>query len=80
MTTITIQIPGKAKSKLSAIVKELGGEIISVSTDKQTSKKVKLLNQIKQGLKDVKNIREGKTKSYSMSDLFGISNTFTTCS
>jgi hypothetical protein len=69
MTTITIQVPGKAKSKLSAIVKELGGEIISVSTDTRASKKVKLLNEIKQGLKEVKEIREGKTKSYSMSDL-----------
>ncbi len=69
MTIITIQVPGKAKSKLSAIVKELGGEIISVSTDRQASKKEKLLNEIKQGLKEVKNIREGKTKSYSMFEL-----------
>jgi hypothetical protein len=70
MTTITIQIPGKAKSKISAIVKELGGEIISVSTDKQAAKKAHLLNEIKQGLQDVKEIREGKGRSYSMSDLF----------
>jgi hypothetical protein len=70
MTTITIQIPGKAKSKISAIVKELGGEIISISTDKQAAKKANLLNEIKQGLQDVKEIREGKGQSYSMSDLF----------
>jgi hypothetical protein len=69
MTTITIQVPEKVKSKLSAIVKELGGEIISVSSDKKPSKKAKLLNEIRQGLKEVKDIREGKSKSYSMSDL-----------
>jgi hypothetical protein len=39
MTTITIQVPEKVKGKLSAIVKELGGEIISVSSDKGTSKR-----------------------------------------
>ena len=70
MTTITIQVPGKAKNKLSAIVKELGGEIISISTDKQAAKKAKILNEIKQGLIEVKEIREGRAKPYSMSDLF----------
>lgn len=70
MTTITIQVPEKAKSKLSAIVKELGGEIISISTDKTSTKKIKLLNEIKEGLKEVAKIRKGETKSYSMSDLF----------
>ena len=53
MTTMTIQVPGKAKTKLSAIVKEMGGEIISISTDKQAAKKARLLNQIKQGLEEV---------------------------
>jgi hypothetical protein len=71
MTTMTIQVPGKAKNKLSAIVKELGGEIISITPDKQqASKKAHLLNEIKEGLREVKEIREGKSKSYSMSDLF----------
>ncbi len=70
MTTITIQVPGKAKNKLSAIVKELAGEIISISPNKQASKKAQILNEIKQGLKEVKEIREGKARSYSMSDLF----------
>jgi hypothetical protein len=69
MTTITIQLPVKAKNKLSAIVKELGGEIISFTTDREASKKAKLLNEIKQGLKEVKEIREGRARSYSMSDL-----------
>jgi len=70
MTTMTIQVPEKAKSKLSAFVKELDGKIISVSSDKAISKKAKLLSEIKQGLSEVKEIRDGKAKSYSMSDLF----------
>jgi len=72
MTTMTIQVPEKAKNKLSAFVKELNGEIISVSSDKKVSKKAKLLNEIKEGLKDVKEIREGKAKSYSMSALLNL--------
>ena len=70
MTTMTIQVPGKAESKLSEMVKALGAEIISISSDKATSKKAKILGEIKQGLKEVREIREGKGKSYSMSDLF----------
>jgi hypothetical protein len=37
--------------------------------NKKLTKK-RLMNEIKQGLKEVKEIREGKAKSYSMSDLF----------
>ncbi len=69
MTTLTIKVPGKAKAKLAAIVKELGGEIVAISTSKE-SKKAKLLNEIQQGLQEVKNIQEGKSKFYSMADLF----------
>lgn len=64
MTTITIQVPEKAKGKLSALVKELGGEIISISSDKDNSKKAKLLNEIKNGLKEVKAMREGNAPTY----------------
>jgi hypothetical protein len=70
MTTMTIQVPGKAKTRLSAIIKEMGGEIISVSTDKQSLIKQKLLNDIREGLREAKEIQEGKSKGYSMSDLF----------
>jgi hypothetical protein len=70
MTTMTIQVPGNAKTKLSAIIKEMGGEIISVASDKRLSKKEKFLNDIRQGLREVKKIRDGKAQSYSMSDLF----------
>ena len=70
MTTITVQVPGKAKNKLSSFVKELGGEVISISTDNQSAKKAKLLNEIRQGLREVKEIEEGKANFYTMSDLF----------
>ncbi len=69
MTTITIKLPGKAKGKLSALVKELGGEIVAVSSNKDT-KKEKLLDEIRAGLKEVKLIEEGKAPFYTMSDLF----------
>lgn len=65
MTTLTIKVPSEAEAKLSAFVKELGGEVISAP-----SKKSKLLKEIKKGLKEVKEIREGKSPSYTMSDLF----------
>ncbi len=70
MTTMTIQVPGKAKSKLSAIVKEMGGEVISVISDKESLKKKKLLNDIREGLREAKKIQEGTSRGYSMSDLF----------
>lgn len=70
MTTLTIKVPSEAKDKLFAIVKELGGEVISKSTVKAPSKKVRLISEIKQGLKEVKEIRDGKSASYTMSDLF----------
>jgi hypothetical protein len=70
MTTLTIKVPLKAKDKLTAIVKEMGGEVISSTTKKEISKKNKLLKEIEKGLKEVKEIREGKSAAYSMSDLF----------
>jgi hypothetical protein len=73
MTTITIQAPGKAKNKLSSLVKELGGEIISISTDKQLAKKTKLLNEIRQGIREVKDIERGKQK-HTQCPIFSMAN------
>jgi hypothetical protein len=70
MVTMTIRIPKKAEDKLSAIVKEMGGEVISVVSDKESLKKQKLLNEIRQGLIEAKRIQEGKAKGYSISDIF----------
>lgn len=72
MATLTIKIPENAKSRLSELVKELGGEILSVSK-KDHLKKVKesdpVLDEIKEGLREVRAMREGKIESLSMSDL-----------
>jgi len=70
MTTITIKLPGKGKAKISALVKELGGEIVSVSSGKD-AKKAKLLNEIREGLREVKKIENGEAKFYTMADLLG---------
>jgi hypothetical protein len=64
MTTVTMTQPEKANGKLSAIVKELGSTILSELSDKK-----KVLDEIRQGLKEVKEIREGRAKSYLMDDL-----------
>jgi hypothetical protein len=72
MTTVMVNIPDDAKSKLSRFVKELGGEIVSGNKNvatKPITKKAKLLNEIKAGLKEVKAIREGSLQSLSMDDL-----------
>jgi len=36
---------------------------------KTSSKKIRLLKEVKQGLKEVKKIREGKARAYVMADL-----------
>lgn len=64
MTTLTVKVPYEARAKLSAFVKELGGEVITPSS------KGKMLNEIKKGLREVKEIQEGKLPAYTVSDLF----------
>ena len=39
--------------------------------NQEASKKAKLLNEIKQGLKEVRDIREGRVLAFSMADLLG---------
>lgn len=67
MTLRTIKVPANAKTRIAEFVKELGGEV--VSNKSKAAKKEALLNEIKQGLNDVKLIRQGKIKPFSMSDL-----------
>lgn len=69
MALLTIKVPQNAKSRLTEFVKELGGEVISVKREVPESKKEELLNEIEQGLSEVKQIRAGKTKSYTIADL-----------
>lgn len=37
---------------------------------KKESNKIRLLKEIRQGLKEVKDIQEGKAKAYSLADIF----------
>lgn len=69
MALLTIKVPQNAKSRITKFVKELGGEVISVKRESSDAKKEVLLKEIEQGLSEVKQIRAGKTKSYTMADL-----------
>ena len=71
MATITINIPDEATAKLSAIVKEMGGEIVMPkknTTKLSVQKEADLLNQIETGLKDVADIQAGKIARVSLSE------------
>ncbi len=68
MPTLTVKIPESAQNQLTELVKRLGGEVVSVKTSK-AEKKDKLLTGIREGLQEVKAIREGKLKSVTMDDL-----------
>lgn len=69
MALLTIKVPTNAKSRITEFVKELGGEVISVKKETSAAKKEALLGEIEQGLNEVKQIRAGKIKSYTMVDL-----------
>ncbi|GAA4778097.1 hypothetical protein GCM10023231_00700 [Olivibacter ginsenosidimutans] len=69
MALLTIKVPQNAKSRITKFVKELGGEVISVKRESSNTKKEVLLKEIEQGLSEVKQIRLGKIKSYTISDL-----------
>jgi hypothetical protein len=45
---------------------------MTVKSSKKTAEKARLLREIKQGLREVKQIRERKAKAYSMADLFDL--------
>lgn len=71
MTTLTIKIPDDAKIKFSALLKELGGEIVPAKKNisKNTEQKeADLLKQIEAGLKDVADIKAGKIKRVTLSE------------
>lgn len=69
MALLTIKVPQNAKSRVTEFVKELGGEVISVKRESSDAKKEVLLKEIEQGLSEVKQVRAGKTQSYTMADL-----------
>lgn len=69
MALLTIKVPQNAKSRITEFVKELGGEVISVKREPSKAKKEVLLKEVEQGLGEVKQIRAGKIKPYTISDL-----------
>lgn len=63
MTTLTIQVKDNDTEFLLEVLKRIDAKVI------QNSKKQELLNGIKQGLKEAKDIRDGKIESLSLSDI-----------
>ncbi|RBQ08997.1 hypothetical protein [Pedobacter miscanthi] len=63
MTTLTIQVKDNDTEFLLEVIKRINGKVI------QSSKKENLLNGIRQGLKEAKDIKDGKIASLSLSDI-----------
>lgn len=67
MATLKVKIPEASKSTFAKLLKEMGGEILSESSQKAKREKA-LLNQIEAGLNDVDAIRSGKIKRVSLAE------------
>ncbi|WP_316829952.1 hypothetical protein [Pedobacter aquatilis] len=63
MTTLTIQVKDNDTQFLLEVLKRIDAKII------QSSKKQELLNGIKQGIKEAKEIKKGKIAPLSLSDI-----------
>ncbi|SDF96616.1 hypothetical protein SAMN05421827_102270 [Pedobacter terrae] len=63
MTTLTIQVKDNDTEFLLEVIKRINGKVI------QSSKKENLLNGIKQGIKEAKDIKEGKIAPLSLNDI-----------
>lgn len=63
MTTLTIEIADKDKDFFLEVVKKFKGKVID------TSKKAELIAGLKQGLKEAKDIQEGKLNGLSLQDI-----------
>ncbi|TDG36541.1 hypothetical protein EZJ43_08470 [Pedobacter changchengzhani] len=63
MTTLTIQVDDKDTDFLLQVLKRINGKIV------KTSKKENLLDGIKKGLQEAKQISEGKLQPLSLKDI-----------
>ncbi|WP_412468096.1 hypothetical protein [Pedobacter sp. KLB.chiD] len=63
MATLTIQVKDIDTEFLLEVLKRINAKII------QTSKKQLLLDKIKQGIKEAKDIKAGKTAPLSLNDI-----------
>ena len=66
MTTLTINIPDSDTSLISQLVEELGGEVVSVIEPEILSKNA--LDELREGLCEVKAIRQGKLLKISLKE------------
>ena len=63
MTTLTIQVKDNDTQFLLEVLKRIDAKVI------QSSKKQELLEGIKQGIKEAKDIKVGKTAPLSLNDI-----------
>ncbi|MFW0717816.1 hypothetical protein [Pedobacter sp. N23S346] len=63
MTTLTIQVKDNDTDFLLEVLKRIDAKVI------QSSKKQELLNGIKQGIKEAKDIKSGKISSLTLNDI-----------
>ena len=68
MTTITANIPDNLEAEVKKFIEELGGEIISRS---KPSKKQVLLKELKDGLEEAIDIRDGKKQGQTLEEFLG---------
>ena len=66
MTTITLKVPDNKTKTVFSFLKELPfGKVEKVSKEKE-----KIFNSIKQGLKEVRLIKEGKVKAITLEQMY----------
>jgi hypothetical protein len=71
MTTLTIEIPEKGKKKLTALIEELGGKIVTIETvaKNHTGNKKKVLDDLDESVLFVKQHQQGKVKAKTIEQL-----------
>lgn len=65
MTTLTVNIPDSATNKFNKFLQNLGGEVVEVIS-KETP-----LSRLEEGLCEVKAIKEGKIKGFTLAEIIG---------
>ena len=65
MTTLTVNIPDSATNRFNKFLQNLGGEVVEVIS-KETP-----LSRLEEGLCEVKAIKEGKIKGFTLAEIIG---------
>ena len=66
MTTLTILIPDSETKALKDLVRKMKGKVVSSKSDARTTSALKGLET---GLKQVRDISDGKAQGYSISEI-----------